>query len=129
MHPRIPHARLVGMAQYLALLYKSDNSEPGILQKWSFREGESIQKGDSLFTYTQGSEQKTFPAAIEGTFKAFLWKEGEALQPGCMVAVLQVAEADAPDCENRGIGKILTPEEAKGGMSYAEAASIRLPPS
>lgn len=124
-----PHVRLLRMAQYLALLFASDLADPPVLKKWTPREGDPLQAGDPLFTYTQGSEQKTFHSGAEGIFKTFLWKEGEILHPGCMVAVLQVANETGSDCEDRGIGKILTPEEAKGGMSYAEAASIRLPPS
>jgi hypothetical protein len=41
--------------------------------------------------------------------------------------VLQVEEKIAAKSVKDGWGKAITPEEVKTGMSYAEAASIRLP--
>ena len=116
------------MKSYLALTFPSNTVNQPVLKEWKLREGTSIQVGDAIFIYGEGSHQKLFTSQATGTFKAFLIKEGEALIPGCMVGVLQVEDAEAKRCEDAGLGHPLTPEEAKGGMSYAEAASIRLPP-
>ncbi|MDX1386499.1 MAG: hypothetical protein R3257_02840 [bacterium] len=117
------------MKAYLALTFHSEQGTRPLLKEWRLREGREIQAGDPLFVYGEGSHAKIFEAKATGVFKAFLWKEGESLEPGCMIGVMEVNEADAKQGENEGWGCILTPEEAKGGMTYAEAASIRLPPS
>lgn len=116
------------MKAYLALTFQPDPSTRPLLKEWRLREGREVRIGDPLFIYGEGSHAKTFDSKASGTFKAFLWKEGEALEPGCMIGVLEVEESDAKQGEGEGWGCILTPEEAKGGMTYAEAASIRLPP-
>jgi hypothetical protein len=115
------------MEKYLALFFKSDYSNKPVLKEWQIREGKQVQTGDTLFTYGEGASQKKFTSKVSGTFKVFLWKEGQALEAGCEVAVLQVEEKIAAKSVKDGWGKAITPEEVKTGMSYAEAASIRLP--
>lgn len=117
------------MAQYLALYFDQSPSDGPLLNRWLAKEGQEINKGDPLFTYGDEDQSKEFSSRASGKFKVYLWKEGEALQTNCEVAVLQVAEEEAQAIMAGGWGKIITPDEAKTGMSYAEAASIRLPPS
>jgi pyruvate/2-oxoglutarate dehydrogenase complex dihydrolipoamide acyltransferase (E2) component len=116
------------MKEYLALLFNSSGPQRAILKKWLLREGQEVVAQQKLFTYLDGGAEKNFSSPVSGTFKAFLWKEDAALDPDAMVAVFQVDAKVAEKSVATGEGKILTPEEAKGGMSYAEAASIRLPP-
>lgn len=116
------------MKSYLALTFSQDFGNNPILKEWKIREGHPIASGETLFLFGEGSHQKEFKSEANGIFKAFLWREGDALKPGEMVAVLQVEDSEAKQCEEKGVGVALTPEEAKGGMTYAEAASIRLPP-
>jgi pyruvate/2-oxoglutarate dehydrogenase complex dihydrolipoamide acyltransferase (E2) component len=116
------------MKEYLALIFNSSATERAVLKRWLLREGQEVKAQQKLFTYSEGKAEKNFTSPVNGTFKAFLWKEEEALDPDAMVAVMQVDSKVAAKSVDMGEGKILTPEEAKGGMSYAEAASIRLPP-
>ncbi len=116
------------MKSYLALTFSNDFGNTPILKEWKIREGKTVAVGDSLFLFGEGSQQKDFKSLASGIFKAYLWREGEALTHGEMIAVLEVEETEAKRCEAAGFGLTLSPEEAKGGMSYAEAASIRLPP-
>lgn len=116
------------MKAYLALMFQSSHSGPVLLKRWLLREGTEVVPQQELFSFSTGGKDQVFPSPIAGTFKAFLWKEEETLHDGDMIAVLQVEEKAARDAVENGLGKILSPEEAKGGMSYAEAASIRLPP-
>ena len=116
------------MKEYLALLFNSHGAQHPVLKRWLLREGQEVKAKQKLFTYTEGDAEKNFSSPVGGTFKAFLWKEESTLDPDAMVAVLQVDAKISAEAVAKGEGKILTPEEAKGGMSYAEAASIRLPP-
>jgi pyruvate/2-oxoglutarate dehydrogenase complex dihydrolipoamide acyltransferase (E2) component len=116
------------MKEYLALFFNSSAPQRVVLKQWLLREGQEVKSQQKLFTYMEGGAEKNFVSPVSGTFKAFLWKEDAPLHPDAMVAVLQVDAKTANQSVAKGEGKILTPEEAKGGMSYAEAASIRLPP-
>ena len=113
---------------YLALTFFSENNSKLKLKEWKIREDQTVHQGDDLFTFENEGQEKAFTSQCQGTFKAFLWKEGEELFPGKMIAILQTDAKDAELCEKNNHGILLTPQEAKGGMSYAEAASIRLPP-
>jgi pyruvate/2-oxoglutarate dehydrogenase complex dihydrolipoamide acyltransferase (E2) component len=115
------------MKEFLALFFITEDSGMPALQVWLSREGQAFQAGDALFTYGEEGAEKTFTAPVPGTFKTFLCKEGESLKSGMGVAVIEVTEEIASRCEVQGLGKILSKEEAKQGMSYAEAASIRHP--
>lgn len=116
------------MKEYLALLFNSAAPQQAVLKRWLLREGQEVKAQQKLFTYSEGASEKSFVSPVSGTFKAFLWREEETLDPNAMVAVLQLDAKTAEKSAAKGEGKILSPEEAKGGMSYAEAASIRLPP-
>lgn len=116
------------MKAYFALTFNQNFGNSPVLKEWKTREGHTIAQGDTLFLFGEGPQQKEFKSEATGTFKAFLWREGESLKAGELVAILQVEPEEAKRCEGAGAGLSLTPEEAKGGMSYAEAASIRLPP-
>lgn len=117
------------MKTYLSLFFRSDLAGISLLKEWLVRENQEIRESDPLLRHSTPEEEATFNACVSGTFKTFLWKEEEPLHVGSSVAVLQVDPEVAQDCVQKGLGKIITPEEAKTGLSYAEAASIRLPPS
>lgn len=127
MHALYPHVRITSMAEYLSLFFQSDYANHPVLKEWITREGQTLNKGDPLFIYGEGATQKHFYSSVSGTFKTFLCKEGETLIPGISVAVLQVSAEIAAESVKNGLGKTISPEEAKKGMSYAEAASIRHP--
>ncbi len=116
------------MTTYLALYFAPHSDAFPTLQEWQVRENQIINIGQTLFHFGEASKLKTFSSPVAGVFKTFLWKEGETLMPGEPVAVAEVDSAIAKQLEEKGLGRILSPEEAKSGMSYAEAASIRLPP-
>ncbi len=117
------------MKHYFALAFNidlGDQSSP-VIKKWLVRERNEIKASQALFCYQTEGQESEFCSPLTGVFKAFLLKEDEALQPGSLVAVLEVSEEE----QKKGIaapwGQAITPDEANRGMNYVEAASIRMP--
>jgi len=116
------------MKVYLTLFFLPEATEKIRLKKWLMKMGSELHAGDPLFTYQNGDLESRFSTPAAGNLKVYLCREGETLFPGAEVAVLSLPEKQAEEMRQKGLGKILNPEEYKHALEHAEAASIRLPP-
>lgn len=113
------------MANYFSIFFKSKFANSPTLKTWLVDRGDKIVRGQDLFLYGEGVQQKKFQSSIDGIIKIILIEEGQNLSPNCELAVLIVEENDAKESLQKGDGQFIEPDELK---RLAEAASIRLPP-
>ena len=112
------------MKYFLALLPPKESI---ILAKWLLPEKSYLSLNTPLFEYEYQGSVHSFLSPIEGTLRVFLQREGTPLNLQEGVAVFEVTQAEQQRAVEQKLGIAITPEEFKHGMSYAEAASIRMP--
>ncbi|MCP5467877.1 MAG: hypothetical protein H7A32_01235 [Deltaproteobacteria bacterium] len=117
------------MKNYFALVFlpNSPTNEKALLSKWLIREQNEVKKSQALFQFKVGDQEQSYTSPISGIFKAYLYKEGEEIETGRPIAVFEISEEEQKQALEESLGKVITPDEANQGMSYVEAASIRMP--
>jgi len=114
------------MAEYFILYFKE--ATPATLKQWLQQEGQLIQTSEPFFSWNDGGHDREYFCPVPGKFKVHLYKEGSPLSADSEIAILTVEDSEAQKAEEKGLGKILRPEELDKTIAHAEAASIRLPP-
>ncbi len=69
----------------------------GTIITWSVKVGDAIQEDDILFEVTTAKVNAEVPSPVEGTILEILYKEGETVEVGTVVARVKLEGADSTD--------------------------------
>lgn len=96
----------------------------GTIISWSVKVGDTIQEDDILFEVTTAKVNAEVPSPVEGTVIEILYKEGETVEVGTVVARVKLEGADSTDA----VAETATAEPEKAESIKTESAKTAAAP-
>lgn len=84
------------------------------ITKWLKSEGDTIEEDDSLCELATDKVDSEIPSPVEGILTKILFEEGETVEVGKVIAVIQTEDEDEDEDEGEGEGKDGGEDEGKG---------------
>ncbi len=101
----------------------------GTIISWSVKVGDVIQEDDILFEVTTAKVNAEVPSPVEGTILEILYKEGETVEVGTVVARVNLEGAEATDTvAETAPAEAAKTEPVKTEAAKSEAAKISAAP-
>ena len=104
----------------------------GTIVSWSVQVGDTIQEDDVLFEVNTAKVSAEIPAPVAGKIIEILYKEGDTVPVGTVVAVVDMAAGEAPDpgapSDNKTVEEVkpasdALPTDGKSGTDTLSAAT------
>lgn len=111
------------MGQFMIMPKLDMSMKEGKLLKWMCKEGDKIEKGDTVFEVETGKVNLEVEAIVEGTVLNLYRKEGEMVEVNSPIAFVGQEGEEIPSLENNSKDQVEKEESIKKIETQVETAS------